>query len=157
MDDLAIARALHVLAVIHWIGGLALVTLVILPAIGGLADGARRLALFQQIEGRFSAQARASVTLAGISGFYMLERLGAWERLKDAHFWWMHAMLAIWALFSVVLFIAEPFFLHAWFARRAARDPDGSFALVLRAHWALLIASAVTIVGAVAGAHGAAF
>lgn len=157
MDDLAIARALHVLAIVHWIGGMALVTLVVLPAIGRAADGERRLALFQQIEGRFSRQARISVTLAGLSGFYMLERIGAWERLKDAHYWWMHAMLAVWALFSVVLFIAEPFFLHAWFARRAARDSDGSFALVQRAHWALLTVSIATIAGAVAGAHGAVF
>lgn len=31
MDDIVIARALHVLAVIHWIGGLSFVTLVVLP------------------------------------------------------------------------------------------------------------------------------
>lgn len=29
--DIALARALHVLAVIHWIGGLSFVTLVVLP------------------------------------------------------------------------------------------------------------------------------
>ena len=31
MDDVTVARALHVLAVVHWIGGVAIVTLVILP------------------------------------------------------------------------------------------------------------------------------
>jgi uncharacterized membrane protein len=31
MNDLAIARAIHVLAVIVWIGGVAMVTTVILP------------------------------------------------------------------------------------------------------------------------------
>ncbi len=31
MDDVTVARALHVLAVVHWIGGLAFVTCVVLP------------------------------------------------------------------------------------------------------------------------------
>jgi uncharacterized membrane protein len=41
-DDMIIARALHVLALVHWIGGVSFVTLVILPlALGGSspADG----------------------------------------------------------------------------------------------------------------------
>ena len=31
MDDVTIALALHVLAIVHWIGGLAFVTLIVLP------------------------------------------------------------------------------------------------------------------------------
>ena len=52
MDDVTIARALHVLGVIHWIGGLAMVTLVILPPTARLADPADRLAKFETIERR---------------------------------------------------------------------------------------------------------
>ena len=33
MDWITIARALHLIAIVHWIGGLAMVTLVILPGI----------------------------------------------------------------------------------------------------------------------------
>jgi len=33
MDDLAVARALHVLAVVIWIGGVAMVTMVVLPSV----------------------------------------------------------------------------------------------------------------------------
>jgi uncharacterized membrane protein len=33
MDDLAIARALHVLAVVMWIGGVSFVSMVLAPAI----------------------------------------------------------------------------------------------------------------------------
>jgi hypothetical protein len=33
VDDLALARALHVLAVVIWIGGVAMVTTVILPSV----------------------------------------------------------------------------------------------------------------------------
>ena len=154
MDDIAIARALHVLAVVHWIGGVSLVTAVILPAVARFAEPSRRLALFEAVEGRFSGQARLSVTIAGLTGFYMTHRLVAWDRLLDIGFWWMHAMVLVWAVFTIILFVAEPLFLHDWFRRRAARDPGGAVALVQRAHWALLTISVVTVGAAVLGAHG---
>ena len=69
MYDVTVARALHVLAVVHWIGGVAMVTLVILPAVMRHAELERRLAWFEAIEGRFGAQARWSVTLAGLTGW----------------------------------------------------------------------------------------
>ncbi len=157
MDDLTIARALHVIAVVHWIGGVAMVTAVILPAIARNEQPARRLALFEAIEGRFSAQAKVSVTLAGLSGFYMTHRLAAWDRFLDPGFWWMHAMVLVWAVFSIVLFVAEPLFLDTWFHRQATRDPEGTFAIVRRGHWILLTLSTVTIGAAVLGAHGVLF
>lgn len=157
MDDLALARAIHVLAVVHWIGGVALVTAVILPAVARFSEPSRRIQAFEEIEGRFSLQAKFSVTLAGLSGFYMTHGLDAWDRFADPQFWWMHAMVLVWGIFTLVLFVAEPLFLHAWFRRRAARDPDGTFALILRAHWALLTLSTVTIAGAVLGSHGVLF
>lgn len=154
MDDLTIARALHVIAIVHWIGGVAMVTAVILPAIARLDQAERRLALFAAIEGRFSCQAKVSVTIAGLTGFYLTQRLAAWDRFLDPGFWWMHAMVLVWAVFTLVLFVAEPLVLDAWFHRRAARDPDGTFAFVQRAHWVLLSVSAVTVGAAVLGAHG---
>lgn len=155
MVDIAIARVLHILAIVHWIGGVALVTAVILPAVARFSEPDRRLSLFEEIEGRFSLQAKFSVTLAGLSGLHMTYRLDAWNRFLDPQFWWMPAMVLIWAVFTFILFVAEPLFLHAWFRRRAARDPDGTFALVQRAHWVLLTLSLLTIAGAALGAHGA--
>jgi uncharacterized membrane protein len=154
MDDLTIARAIHVLAVVHWIGGVAMVTAVILPAVRRMAEPARRLALFEAVEGRFARQARVSVTLAGLSGFYMTWRLAAWDRFADPRFWWMDAMVLLWAFFTVMLFIAEPLFVHDRLRRRAERDPDGALRGMQRMHWVMLILSAVTIAGAVLGAHG---
>lgn len=69
-------------------------------------------------------------------------------------FWWMHAMVMVWAIFTFVLFIAEPLFLHAWFRKCALRDPEGTFRIVLRMHVILLTASFATIAGAVLGVHG---
>ncbi|MEQ8492908.1 MAG: hypothetical protein RLW42_01685 [Gammaproteobacteria bacterium] len=110
--DLVIARAIHVLAVVHWIGGVSLVTLAILPGLRDLDPASERLALFERIEGRFGSQAKVSVTLAGLSGFWLTWRLDLWARFAEPGYWWMHAMVAVWLLFTVVLFIAEPLFLH---------------------------------------------
>lgn len=154
MDDLTIARAIHVVAIVHWIGGVAFVTLVLLPAVRRLAEAARRVALFEEIERRFAAQARLSTLAAGLSGFYITARLGAWDRFADARFWWMHAMLGLWALFTLMLFVLEPFVLHRRIHERAQADPAGTFALIERLHRILLGASAVTVAAAVLGAHG---
>lgn len=155
MDDMAIARALHVLAVVHWIGGVTFVTAVLLPGLGGLADAAHRLRVFEVVEGRFAQQARISTLIAGLSGLYMTWRLDAWARFPDPAYWWMHAMVGVWALFTVVLFLAEPLFLHDFFHHRAERDPVGTFALAQRFHIVLLTLSLVAVGAGVLGAHGA--
>lgn len=153
MDDLTIARAVHVVAVVHWIGGVSMVTLVILPGLRSVLPE-QRLWLFEAIESRFAAQARISTLIAGLTGFYMTHRLGAWYRFLDPNFWWMHAMVVIWVIFIVVLFIAEPLFLHRWFKARAEKDPGGSFRLAHDLHIGLLAISLVTVAAAVMGAHG---
>ena len=40
-DDIALARAIHVLALVHWIGGVAAVTTIILPRARAFADETR--------------------------------------------------------------------------------------------------------------------
>lgn len=155
MDDISIARALHIIALVHWIGGVSLVTLVILPGIMRAIPSADRMKTFEAIEGRFSFQAKISTLLAGGTGFYMTHRLDAWERFADPHFFWMHAMVAIWAIFTFVLFVAEPLFLHRWFHQHATRDPAAAFAKVLRLHRVLTTLSIITIFVAVLGSHGA--
>jgi uncharacterized membrane protein len=154
MDDLALARALHVLAVVIWIGGLAMVTTVALPALrrGDLGDN--RLSAFQAIEHRFVWQARSAVILVGLTGLYMVAQLDIWDRFRDLTFWWMHAMVCLWLLFAFVLFIGEPFILQRRFPGWATRRPDTAFAWLHRAHWVLLLLSLLTIFGAVAGSHG---
>jgi uncharacterized membrane protein len=153
IDWLSVARVVHVLAIVHWIGGLVFVTLVILPGLREI-EAARRLALFNALEGRFAAQARLSTLLAGLSGFYLFYGYGHWERIADPKFWWLGAMIGLWAIFIVMLFVAEPLFLHAWFDARARRDPDGAFRVALRGHRVLSLLATVTVLGAVGGAHG---
>jgi uncharacterized membrane protein len=109
MDDLAIARALHVLAVVIWIGGVAMATTIVLPAVLRGDLGADPLGAFQAIERRFAWQARAAVIITGLTGLYMAARMDLWARFQSAQFWWMHAMVCLWLLFAFILFVAEPF------------------------------------------------
>jgi len=153
MDDITIARAIHVAAVVHWIGGVVFVTTVILPAISAMAEPKRRLEMFDAIERRFSGQVRVSVPLAGLSGAYMAERLDIWSRFVAPEGWWLMAMAVVWLLFMVILFVIEPL-LHERFHRTAMGDPEGTFRLVQRAHWVLGGAGIAVAVAAVAGAHG---
>jgi uncharacterized membrane protein len=154
MPDLGLALAVHVLAVVLWIGGVAMVTTVFLPVIRRLPSGPEQLALFDAIERRFARQSRATSLVTGITGFYMAYRLGFRREFLMPAFWWLDAMVLVWLLFTVILFFAEPLFLHRWFEARERRLPGSTFALVQRLHWALLLLSLLTVFGAVLGAHG---
>lgn len=154
MDTPGIARAVHVLAVVLWIGGVAMVTTVLLPAVQRQIKNGEQVEFFERLESCFAAQARWTTLLAGATGFWLVWRLDLWARFAEARFWWMHAMVAIWAIFTVMLFVLEPLFLHRRLLERSRRDPSGTFVLVQRFHWVLLVVSLITVFGAVAGSHG---
>jgi uncharacterized membrane protein len=157
VDDAAIARAVHVLAVVLWIGGVGFVTTVLLPALRRRKAPAERLASFAAFEQSFSWQARITTALTGLSGFYMLYRFDLWDRFVSASFWWMHAMVFVWLVFTVMLYAAEPLFLHRWFEELAKARPEAGFRLLEWFHRLLFALSALTILGAVAGSHGLAW
>lgn len=154
MDDVAIARALHVLAVVIWIGGVTMATTVILPAVRRGDLGSDRFKAFQAIERRFVWQARIAVIIVGLTGFYMVSRLDLWDRFQSVQFWWMHAMVCVWLLFCFILFVAEPFILQRYLDRWAATAPDAALMWLHRAHWILLALGLITVFGAVAGSQG---
>jgi uncharacterized membrane protein len=154
MVELTLARALHVLCVVFWIGGVAMATTVLLPATRRLKSAEERVAFFENVEAGFARQARWTTLLTGASGFYLAYALNAWDRFGQPTFWWMHAMVVVWALFTFMLFVLEPVWLHRWFEASARRQPERTFALIQRLHWLLLAISVITVTGAVAGSHG---
>ncbi len=155
MDLLVAARVLHVLAVVVWLGGVALVTTAVIPTAKRCATATDGLALFEAIEGRFAWQARLATLLVGASGFYLVVALDLWDRFADPAFWWMHAMVALWAIFMVLLFVIDPFFLHRWLHRQVTAAPVRTFRMLAVMHWLLLAFGLITIAGAVGGSHGA--
>lgn len=154
MDDVTIARALHVVSVVLWIGGVAFVTTVLLPSVRRLKALNKRMMFFDKIERRFAWQARISTAIVGLTGFHMLYRFDQWDRFRYGTYWWMHAMIAVWLLFTLMLFIAEPVFLHRWLLARSQVKPEATFRLVEWLHRVLLLLSLITVLGAVAGSHG---
>lgn len=154
MNDMAIAIALHVFSIVLWIGGVGFATAAVLPTVRRIPDEAQRIALFEAVEGRFKWIARFGILLAGATGFYMVVRLDAWSWFGQASTWWMSAMVFVWTLFFLLLFVLEPFVLHRHFKEQASRNSDASFRRAERLHWVLLILSLITILGAAAGANG---
>jgi uncharacterized membrane protein len=146
-----VARVVHVLSIVHWIGGLT----VVLPAARRQPTAERSIAAFESVEHRFAPQARWSVALAGLSGIYMFGSSYSWSRMLDPSLWWLHLMVAVWFVFAIVLFVLEPLVLHELFRRHAIVKPKHTFDLAIRLHAVALIVSAGTIAAGVLGAHGA--
>jgi uncharacterized membrane protein len=154
MNEFALARVLHVLGVVLWIGGVAMVTVVLFPAMAQMKSASDRTEFFGCIESRFAPQARLTTLLVGLSGFYMVHILDAWNRFTELRFWWMHAMVLVWMIFTLMLFVVEPLVRRRQATKTSQRDPAKAFAQAQRMHWILLSVSLVTIAGAVAGSHG---
>jgi len=151
-NDYAIARALHVLAIVMWVGGVGFVTTVLIPAIGRRFPPEQQYAMFEDVEHRFGAQARLWVLLALASGAWMLHASAGWARLWDTG--WLQLMLAAWLPFLLMLFVLEPFLIHRWLKRRAQRDPAGTMRLLQRLHVGLLALTLSALLAGVVGAHG---
>ena len=148
-----VARIVHVLAVVVWIGGVSFVTTIILPAMRK-KQPQQWLQEFDAVERRFAPQARITVLLVLLSGLYMLYRYDLWDRFADARYWWMHLMAAVWLLFAALLFVLEPLVVHRVIDRGASIAPEATLRLMLRLHGVMLALALLAILAGVAGAHG---
>lgn len=148
-----VARAIHVVGVVMWIGGVGLVTTVLLPSMREkpAAEWARE---FDAIERRFAPQARIAVVIVLLSGLYMLDRYDLWRRFAQAEYWWMDLMVGVWLLFAAQLFVIEPFVLRHAIRKYAVSDPEATLIRMLRLHRAMLVLSLVAVFAAVGGSHG---
>lgn len=149
-----LARALHVVGVVLWIGGVAFVTTTLIPSLKAMGNADERLALFEQLEGKFALQAKVVTLITGLTGFYMLEYMSAWGRYQQAQFYWIHLMTLVWLIFTVILFVLEPLVLHRRFNMLATENSDKAFALLHKMHKIILALSLVTVFVTVAGVHG---
>ena len=153
-DLFIVARAFHIIAVVLWIGGVAFVTTVLIPAIKKISTDGQGAQLFEQLEGRFAYQAKLTTALTGLTGLYMLDVMNAWERFQSIQFWWMHLMVIVWLAFTLVLFVFESLFLHDLFKRKAAVNSVRTFYWMHIFHVILLSLSLIAAFGAVIGSHG---
>ena len=154
MIGLNIGRIIHILGVVFWIGGLAMVTTVIIPSVKKFKSAEEQIAFFEMIESKFSPIAKIASLLTGLSGFYMISKLKAWSWFLDASYWWMHLMVIVWLIFTLLIFVFEPLFLKRRFIEKAKEDPAVTLNKIQKTHSHLLWLSILTIIGAVAGSHG---
>ena len=153
MDWGIVARAVHVLAIVVWIGGVWLITTLLLPALRQHPPE-QWLREFEAIEERFAPQARIAVIIALLSGLYMIDEYDLWDRFARPEFWWMHLMVAVWALYALMLFVLEPLVLRRVLHRRAMAAPEATLSLMLWFHRVVLVLALAAIFAAVSGAHG---
>jgi hypothetical protein len=82
----------------------------------------------------------------------MTWRLDLWAGFADPALWWLGLMAAVWIAFMLIVFVVEPF-AHGRLEAAAARDPGSVLRRISLAHFVLLAAAVVAILGAVLGAH----
>ena len=154
MNEFVLARVVHVLCVILWIGGLAMVTTILLPVTMSMPSEEKKAEFFKRFKKRFAAQARYTTLFTGLSGFYMVHILDAWSRFTELRYWWMHSMVIIWLLFMFMLYVMEPRILHSKIKKQTQQNSNTVFIAMQRTHWILLLFSLITVIGATAGSHG---
>ena len=148
------ARAIHILSVVVWIGGVSLVATALLPALKWKPPG-EWVHDFDEIERRFAPQARIAVLLVLLSGLYMLYIYDLWDRFAEARFWWMHLMVGVWLIFAVMLFVIEPLSMrHVSREQRRESLTQATLTRLLWMHRLLLTLSLIAIFAAAGGSHG---
>jgi len=154
MNELSIARAIHILSIVIWIGGVAFVTIVLIPALRSSSFRGDESEIFNVIENRFAQIARALTLLVGLSGFYMIYELDIWDRFWEIRYFWMHAMVLIWLMFILALFLIEPFFIkdHGRIVKNGRSL--GNLRKTQIVHSVILTLSLFTVFVSVLGAHG---
>ena len=146
---IGLARAAHVLGVVWWIGGVAMVTATLWAVlIRDAASDPERLRLFREIRRRFAWQVRAAILVVGATGACLLYRLGGLARLEWAAGWWIDLMIFVWGVFFMLLFVLEP--LGAMHKAGLLQKPRAFLAV----HVVLLSLGLAAIAAAVVGGHG---
>ena len=152
-DVFVLARVLHIIGVVLWIGGVAFLALVVVPALRSLPEPEKNFKIFAAVEGRFKGQAKIITLITGLSGFFMLFWLDAWDRYLDMSFWWVHLMTFIWFFFTLVLFVIEPILIKRNVHEKAMSNPAATFKFVNRMLMVLTTLSMLAILGAIVGVH----
>jgi hypothetical protein len=85
----------------------------------------------------------------------MLYRLGLWHMLGVPRFWWLHAMLALWTVCFLMLFVLGPSgVLKRIMGGPLERNLPARLTRMFRLHLILLVLALITVAGVIAGSHG---
>ncbi|TAN59569.1 hypothetical protein EPN18_10275 [bacterium] len=156
-----VMHIIHLLTVILWIGGLAFVTIIILPMAIKTPDALQKVLMFQRVEHRFAKLARAFNLITGISGIIMLYVTGWYSALFTSGGIPLTVMTMIWVFWFIMLFGLEPLvikkMLEGMAKGGAKMDIDAIFIKLNRMHYLMVFISLLASVMGVLVAHGPAF
>ncbi len=142
---------IHVISVVLWIGGVAFVTMVMFPIIMRTAGSIEKAIMFQGVEHRFARLAKIYSITAGITGLFLLYRMGMSFLLtgRGIGIW---VMIVAWTTYVLILFIFEPIIFKTLFSK----DMDASrvFFRLQVFHWFLLILSLIAVGAGIWTGHG---
>lgn len=153
-----IMHIIHLLTVILWIGGLAFVTMIVLPMAIKTPDALQKVLLFQRVEHRFARIARFYNLATGVTGFAMIFMTGWYQTLFTRGGIPLTVMTLVWVFWFVMLFGLEPIIIRRMLdnmAKGGAKlEIDAIFIRLNRLHYFMV---AISLVASAAGAllaHG---
>ncbi len=148
-----VLTSLHVLSIVLWIGGVAFVTIIVFPMIMRMENSLEKVLFFQGVEHRFAKIAKASVTVAGITGIWLLYLTGEWRILFTLSGIGPTLMLVVWTLYVLILLFEGRLF-KTIFSGKAQHDTSRIFFRLTVFHWVILGMSLLAVAVGVWAAHG---
>lgn len=153
---------IHLLTTILWVGGLAFITILILPMVVKMPDALQKVLLFQRIEHRFAPIARYYTAIVGASGFVMFYLMDLQGVVFEKEGRFLLFMIIIWIFWVIMLFGLEPLIIKKMLDSMARQgEADGKkldiedvFNKMNKLHWVLLALSLSAASSGAIFAHG---
>lgn len=144
--------ALHVVTIVLWIGGVAFVTVIILPMLVTMEDSLEKVMLFQRVENKFARQARFYAWIAGVTGVILLYLTGEYKTLFSINGIGVTVMLIVWLIYTFILTFEKRIF-KVLFSQKEL-DTAKIFRRLNIFHWFVLALSLAAIFIGVLSGHG---
>jgi len=145
--------AVHVVAVVLWIGGVGFVTVVVFPMLMRMEDSLEAVLAFQRFEKKFSLHAKIYLWVTGVTGVLLLYLTGKYHILFRAETLGINVMMASWLFYFLVLTFEKRIF-GRLFGRAKEIDTKKVFRLLNAFHWMILGLSLLAVFVGVWQGHG---
>ncbi|UCG79237.1 MAG: hypothetical protein JSV21_05285 [Nitrospirota bacterium] len=148
-----LVTALHVAAVVIWIGGVAFVTMIVFPMILRMEGSFEKMLFFQGIEHRFAKIAKICVIIVGLTGALLLYLTGEWDILFSRSGIGPTLMIIVWFVYFLILTFEGKLF-KIIFKGDAQHDSAKIFFRLSVFHWVVLALSLLTVIAGTMAGHG---
>lgn len=148
-----IITAVHVIAVVLWIGGVSFVTIIVFPILLRMEGSLEKVMFFQGVEHRFAGLAKLYVFIAGATGFILLYLNDEFSLLFNRGGVGITLMLIAWLVYVFVLLFEKKIFLKL-FSKPEKLDTTQIFFRLSVFHWFVLGLSLLAVAAGVWAGHG---